>query len=478
MEVKVDQGALAEALAGVSRANTPGLTIPVLAGVRLRARDGWLVLQATDLELALERQVPAVVSAPGDAVVPGRLLADLCRRLPGGEVALRLEDGGRTMHVRAGKSRFQLQVVAAEQFPQKFQPLPAGALQASLQPDVLLAAIRHTVFVVDRENHREYLRGVRLAVAGERLSAVATDSVRIAHLTAGLPDAPEQQVAVTLPVRSAAELARLLAAATAAGEEQVVLAVDGTRLLCAGAGWRLEAQLLAGEYPDLLGLVPRTYRGRVQVDRAGLQAALERCLVVDGDVCLQPEPGQLRLRSVRPEAGDAEELVAVRATGGELPARVWFAGRLLLEPKCASSFARSGSRPGSRAWAAAGSSTWCCRCCAREGDGRMDVQALAAAIGSGTVTAVRYREMHVGPHVLRYGWVDLRDGDANPRADGDRLVLDLWFPAGMFPGVAPLAEQTVRKARDRFWLPGGVYRLERHTVALVGAEPITESVTE
>lgn len=104
----------------------------------------------------------------------------------------------------------------------------------------------------------------------------------------------------------------------------------------------------------------------------------------------------------------------------------------------------------------------------------MTAAELVAAIQAGSVTGVRFREMQVGPHVVGYGWVDLRDGDANPRADGDRLVLDLWFQAGMFPGVKSLAEQTVRKERDGLWLPAGEYRLERHRAVLVGAEAIAE----
>lgn len=105
----------------------------------------------------------------------------------------------------------------------------------------------------------------------------------------------------------------------------------------------------------------------------------------------------------------------------------------------------------------------------------MTADELIAAIRSAAVTAIRYRGLRVGPHLLEYGWLDLRDGDSHPRIIQDLLTLDLWFLAGTFPGVQPLETRTVTRTQDGLFTPAGVYRWERHTVQVVDPEPLPVS---
>ena len=57
-------------------------------GVLLHGGDGRLQLAATDMELSLRLSVEAQVEGHGAVVAPGRLLVDLARLLPEGEVVL------------------------------------------------------------------------------------------------------------------------------------------------------------------------------------------------------------------------------------------------------------------------------------------------------------------------------------------------------------------------------------------------------
>src|SRR5690349_22702489 len=83
MKFRVEHEALAEAVAWVARALPSRPVVPVLSGLRLEAGDGTLALSCFDYELSATARVPAGVSEPGSALVPGRLLAEITRSLPG-----------------------------------------------------------------------------------------------------------------------------------------------------------------------------------------------------------------------------------------------------------------------------------------------------------------------------------------------------------------------------------------------------------
>ena len=67
IRVTVDRDELASGLQLVSRAASSRGTVQVLAGVGIRAAEGLLELEATDMELSLRTTVPAVVDGERDA---------------------------------------------------------------------------------------------------------------------------------------------------------------------------------------------------------------------------------------------------------------------------------------------------------------------------------------------------------------------------------------------------------------------------
>src|SRR3712207_2908432 len=95
MRVSCSREELSQTLGLVARAVSTRTTVQVLAGVLVRAEGDRLYLAATDMELSIRASLPADVEAGGAVVVPGRLLVDIARLLPAGDVtvAYRPEEG-------------------------------------------------------------------------------------------------------------------------------------------------------------------------------------------------------------------------------------------------------------------------------------------------------------------------------------------------------------------------------------------------
>ena len=117
IRVTVSRDELASRLALVTRAASSRGAVQVLAGILLRASDGLLELEATDMELSLRTTVPATVEGAGAVVVPAKLLGDVVRLLPASEVTIahRPEDG--VASIESGSYSGRMNVFAAEDFP-------------------------------------------------------------------------------------------------------------------------------------------------------------------------------------------------------------------------------------------------------------------------------------------------------------------------------------------------------------------------
>ena len=105
MKVTCPKDELTRALAVVGRAVSTRASVQVLGGVLLHGGEGRLQLAATDMELSLRLSVEAQVEGQGAVVAPGRLLVDLARLLPEGEVVLEHRPSKECSRSPAGRPR-------------------------------------------------------------------------------------------------------------------------------------------------------------------------------------------------------------------------------------------------------------------------------------------------------------------------------------------------------------------------------------
>jgi DNA polymerase III subunit beta len=191
MRVIIERAALLKSLNHVQSVVERRNTIPILSNVLIQADAGTIRLTATDLDLEIVESVAADVAQPGATTVPAHMMYDIVRKLPDG-AQLELVQGpdeGR-LSVFSGRSRFQLQALP----PQDFPDLTAGELthRFEVPGQGTEGPHRQTRFAVSTEETRYYLNGIYLHdVAIEpaaMLRAVATDGHRLAQAQVECPE--------------------------------------------------------------------------------------------------------------------------------------------------------------------------------------------------------------------------------------------------------------------------------------------------
>jgi DNA polymerase-3 subunit beta len=213
MKLVIERGELLRALGHVTSVVERRTTIPILSNVLLKASGRALQFKATDLEREVQDQAPADVSQPGAVTVPAHILHDIVRKLPdGAQVELKRDPEKERLTLRSGHSRFQLQTLAPEDFPD----LAAGEFSHTfeLAAKDLKRLIDKTRFAISTEETRYYLNGIYLHAAlrgkEQTLRAVATDGHRLAQAELPAPKGSSGMPGIILPRKTVHELHRLI----------------------------------------------------------------------------------------------------------------------------------------------------------------------------------------------------------------------------------------------------------------------------
>ena len=277
MKLQVERDPLAEAVAWTARALPPRPTAPVLAGMRLEA-GSELTLSTFDYEVSAQATIPVSADEPGTVLVSGRLLAEIVRSLPAKPVDL-TADGTRTT-VKCGSATFTLMLLPAEEYPTlPDMPETTGTVSA----DTFARAISQVAIAAGRDDTLPVLTGIRIEVAEDMLTLVATDRFRLAvRELRWTPHTPGLNTAVLVPARVLGDTARAL---TSGAEVAVALTApegngsDGI-IGFEGAGRRTTTRLLSGEYPRYQTLPPSEFSAVAELAAAPFADAIKRVALV------------------------------------------------------------------------------------------------------------------------------------------------------------------------------------------------------
>jgi len=311
MKFRADRSEFAEAAAWALRTVGARATLPALSGVRLETVGDRLLLRSTDLEIASELSIPVAAEREGVALVPGRLLGDVVRSLP--MAAVGADSDGDRLRMTCGRARFDLRLMPAEDFP----PLPRPADDAPvavMKAHEFARTVSQVARAASSDDARPVLTGVSLLASATALTAVSTDSYRLAMRTVPWDAATETTALV--PRRALVEAAR--AADSLAGEVRIVL--ESNQATFDFGDRRLTTRLLEGRFPDVRQLLPSGFERRLEVDRAELLEVVKRASVVgvDGGSTVTPVTLHLTTDTVRVTAGTGEVGQAEESLPGEL----------------------------------------------------------------------------------------------------------------------------------------------------------------
>lgn len=316
VKFRVDRDALAEAVTWTARTLPQRPATAVLAGVRMSAADGVVTLSSFDYEVSATARIEADIAAPGEVLVSGRLLSDICKSLPNKPVDVDLE--GAALAITCGAANFSLMSMPLDAYPQLPQmPEQTGTIDAQ--------ALAHAVGQVARASAKDdtlpLLTTIHMGFDGDVVTLMATDRYRLAVRTLEWSPASQVEVSALIKAKTLSDMTKSL---TGAGEISLSLATEPGSAKLVGmevAGRHMTSLLTDGDYPPVAKLFPDTSNIRAVCDREELIAALRRVALVtqrSAPVRLTFNAGGLQLEAGQGEDAQASEHLTCHLQGDDI----------------------------------------------------------------------------------------------------------------------------------------------------------------
>ena len=312
MKFACDRDALLKEISVAAEIISSRNTLSILSNVYLEARDGAVVLRATDLKVGFETRFPVEVITPGRTTVFCDKLLGILRTVPEGDVEFEQnENGTLIIRPRTRKVDFRLKSIDAEKYPE-VHTADDDAFFEVAQADIM-EMIGQTIFAVSDDETRYFMNGVYMEQSEGELVMVATDGRRLSFIKK-VPGKPVPEFPGVIVPPKVLNLLRKLAS----GQGNFLLAITDKNFFVKFDNRRISSALIEGQFPNYRRVVPEKQEHQLSVRKDDLMEALKRVsLLVEKSrrIYIGLSENQIELSAEESDIGAATEQVSCDYTG-------------------------------------------------------------------------------------------------------------------------------------------------------------------
>ncbi|MCC4383067.1 DNA polymerase III subunit beta [Limosilactobacillus reuteri] len=324
MNFTINRSAFISQLNNVLRAISSKTTIPILTGLKMVVNEDNIVLTGSNSDITIESVINAndadndlTIEDTGAIVLPARFFSDIVKKLPDKKVTIEVTSGFQA-DITSGSAKFQINGQDAENFPHL--PEIETNKSVTLPNDILKEVIRQTVIAVSKQESRPILAGVHMTLKDGVLTAVATDSHRLAQRKVVLENIDNGiDFDVIIPGKSMEELSGMISDV----HEDVQMQVTENQVLFIFGNTHFYSRLLEGNYPETSQLIPQTADTTVELEAGTFLSSIERASLLSHEsrndvvkLSLKPSENLVRISGDSPDIGTVEEEVVTSALDG------------------------------------------------------------------------------------------------------------------------------------------------------------------
>lgn len=313
MRFSCDANDLNTSLSIVSHALAMRSPKPILEGILLESCENGLRLTCTDLALGIETTISATFMEEGRIVLPGKLLCEVVRKLPGGNVTFEIDNRLKT-NIRCASFRTTIMGLDPVEYPEL--PEVEGP-SFNMTQGTLRDMIGKTLFAIAVDESRPILTGCLMEITPAQMRVVALDGYRLAMRQQSITG-PGEEVSAVIGGKVLGDIAKILADS----EDEVSLCFSRSHAKLIIGQTNVVARLLEGEFIRYRQILPDEWQTRVTVERSGLWSAIDRASLIAREgksnlVCFKIDGETLQVTS-NSETGDMEETLGVTTEGRDL----------------------------------------------------------------------------------------------------------------------------------------------------------------
>lgn len=314
MKFTINRPAFINQLNNVLRAISSKTTIPILTGLKMVVTDHSVILTGSDADITIESTLDASDSSyglsieePGAIILPARFFNEVIKKLPDKQATIEVFNGLQ-VRITSGTAEFTINGQDANNYPHL--PEVESENTVELASDMLREVIDQTRIAVSKQESRPILTGIHVTLNNGILTAVATDSHRLAQRKVELPETADRDFDIVLPGASMTELAKMIVDE----KDGVKMQITENQALFIFGNTHFYSRLLEGNYPETSRLIPESSDTRLEITASDLLASIERASLLSHEsrnnvvkLSVNPENKIATVSGTSADVGNVEE---------------------------------------------------------------------------------------------------------------------------------------------------------------------------
>lgn len=315
MNISFEKKTFSEAVHIVSRFTERKVgTLPVLSSILLVAGDEGIKMRATNLETGIDLKLEGELKLPGVVAIPAPVLVQIASSLST-EGKVTLEHTGDIIILTSDTGKSSIKTVPYDDFPSI--PFPENPKNRIVLPGVLLKNLLTSIAsCASTSTVRPELASIYLSIEGGVLTAVATDSFRLAEKKVPLQNKGTQGKFL-LPAKNAIDIAQALP------NEDIIVSFDEHQCAFVSPKGMIVSRLTNAVYPDYRQIIPKESIVEAIVLKRDFEGALKQSSIFSDTfqkirISFDPKKNHLSLFAQNSDIGESAETLSGKVSGSPL----------------------------------------------------------------------------------------------------------------------------------------------------------------
>ena len=289
-------------------------TLPALSSILIIAGDDGIKMRATNLETGIDLKLEGECTTKGVVAIPATILQQIATSLTQ-EGKITIEHTGDIVSIISGTSKSSIKTTPYDDFPSipfpenpKNRIVLSGVILRSLFTSIASCASSSTV--------RPELSSIYISIEGGVLTAVATDSFRLAEKKIPLINKGTQGKFL-IPAKNALDIAQALP------DDDIIMSFDEHQCAFVGTTGMLVSRLTNAVYPDYRQIIPKESIVEAIMLRKDFENALKRTTIFSDlfqkvRINFDPKKNLFSFFARNIDIGESSETIPARISGSAL----------------------------------------------------------------------------------------------------------------------------------------------------------------
>lgn len=303
------------AVSKVEKITGKNMTLPVLSCILIEAKDSFLILKSTNLDLGIEIKVPAKVLKEGIVTVPGSVLNGFLANLTG-DHNLKLEEKDGNLCVLGSNSQTTIKSFQSEDFP-TIPKVKDGHIYEINSSD-LVRGLKSVWYSASLSNIKPELSSVFIHAKDDGLFFVATDSFRLAEKVIKFRKNSDFE-SLLIPFKNVTDLLKIIS------DEKENLAINSTKnqISFEFGDTYIVSRVIDGVFPDYNQIIAKEFKTEAIVLKQDLINVLKLSNVFSDsfnqiNIKIDPKEKVLEIKSKNSNVGENTNRLTAAITGEEI----------------------------------------------------------------------------------------------------------------------------------------------------------------